>query len=108
MSMEAEVVAVGSFSRSIAGHLEYPKEKYESTRDGVPVLRILFHVHSGTRPSVELASCFGIEPWDFNQHHVDPMRADVEKLGQMFDAEEVRAFLALRDAGFQFYYMPNG
>jgi len=26
----------------------------------------------------------------------------------MFDVEEVRAFLALRDARFQFYYMPNG
>jgi len=37
-----------------------------------------------------------------------PLRADIEKLGQMFDVEEVRAFLALRDARFQFYYMPNG
>lgn len=46
MSMEAEVVAIGSFSRSVAGHLEYPKERYEGTRDGVPVLRILFHVNS--------------------------------------------------------------
>ena len=55
-----------------------------------------------------MASCFGVQAWDFNTHHLNTTAADVDKLRGMFDAKEVDAFLALRDAGFQFYFMPNG
>jgi hypothetical protein len=72
------------------------------------VLRVLFHVYNGTNVSMEMASCLGVQAWDFNTHHLNPSVADIDKLRQMFDATEVDAFLALRDAGFQFYFMPNG
>ena len=108
MSMEAEVIAIGPFSLKVAGFMEYPPEHYLDTRDGVSVLRVLFHVYNGTNVSMEMASCLGVQAWDFNTHHLNPSVADIDKLRQMFDATEVDAFLALRDAGFQFYFMPNG
>jgi len=74
----------------------------------VSVLRVLFHVYNGTNLSMEMASCLGVQAWDFNTHHLNPGVADIGKLRQMFDASEVDAFLALRDAGFQFHFMPNG
>jgi hypothetical protein len=33
---------------------------------------------------------------------------NIEKLREMFDAAEADAFLTLRDATFQFYFLPNG
>jgi hypothetical protein len=108
MGMAAEIIAIGPFSSSIVEHMEYPADFYRETRAGVPVLRRLFTVYQGSTVSREMAACFGIEAWDFNQHHLNPMRADVEKLRTMFDARDADAFLALRDAGFQFYFMPNG
>jgi hypothetical protein len=108
MAMEAEVVAIGNFSSNIAAYLEYSEERYRDTREGVPVLTVLFHVYNGTNASMEMASCFGVDAWDFNTHHLNPANANVDKLRRMFDAKEVEAFLALRDAGFQFYFMPNG
>ena len=90
------------------GFMEYPQEYYRNTREGVPVLRVLFHVYNGTNVSFEMASCLGVQAWDFNTHHLNPRVADIDKLRQMFDRTEVDAFLALRDAGFQFYFMPNG
>jgi hypothetical protein len=108
MGMSAEIIAIGPFSRSILEHMEYPEELYKDTREGVPVLRRLFTVFQGSTVSRRMAACFGIEAWDFNRHHVDPMRAEVDTLREMFDARDVNAFLALRDVGFEFYFMPNG
>lgn len=108
MSMEAEVVAIGPFSPKVADFMEYPQKYYRDTREGVPVLRILFQVYNGTNVSTEMARCLGVLPWDFNTHHVNANMVDIDKLRQMFDSRDVDAFLALRDAGFQFYFMPNG
>lgn len=58
--------------------------------------------------SYELAEYFGVHPWDFNSHELDPALADVEKLSKSDFSEELPKFLKLRDAGFKFYYLPNG
>ena len=108
MGMSAEIIAIGPFSRSIVGHMEYPEDFYKDTREGVPVLRRLFTVYQGSTVSRKMADCFGIEAWDFNGHHLDPVRADLDTLREMFDVRDVSAFLALREAGLQFYFMPNG
>lgn len=108
MGMSAEIMAMGPFSRSIVRYLEYPEDFYKDTREGVVVLRRLFTVYEGSGTSRKLATCFGIEAWDFNQHHLDPMRVDLDTIREMFDVRDVCAFLALRDAGFQFYFIPNG
>lgn len=61
MSMEAEVIAIGPFSLKVAGFMEYQQERYRETRDGVPVLKVLFHVYNGSHVSMELASCLGVQ-----------------------------------------------
>ena len=58
--------------------------------------------------SRELAGCFNISAWDFNQHELDPHVADVPKLREMFGDKEVEIFEALRSANFKFYFQPNG
>jgi len=35
-------------------------------------------------------------------------RADLKRLRQDFDERSTDQFVVLRDAGFQFYFMPNG
>jgi hypothetical protein len=107
MGMDAVVIAIGTFSRDLVKHMDYAEEFYAKTRDGANVVRTVFSAIT-TKASCELAEAFGVEPWDFNQHHLDPMSANLEKLRIVSDDEQVESFLALRDAGFQFYYMPNG
>ena len=108
MGMSANVLAIGPYSPTVKGHMEYPAKFYSGTREGAPILRDLFDVHEGSSRSRELASCFGIDPWDFNQHEIDASQANIEKLVEMFGDEEVATFLALRGAGFRFYFRPNG
>src|SRR4051812_26707113 len=51
MGMSAEIIAIGPFSRSIVGHMEYPEDFYKDTHEGVPVLRRLFTVYQGSTVS---------------------------------------------------------
>ena len=108
MGMNAEVIAIGTFQRSIVPYLQYPKEYYVNTRDGVRIAETVFFVESGSSESRQLAAGFGVDPWDFNQHELDPARADIELLREMFGDEMVRSFEGLRDAGFSFFFLPNG
>jgi hypothetical protein len=107
MGMNAEVLAIGPFQSAIVPHLEYGADLYSKTREGAPVIRFLFECEHSPQ-SRELAACFGVEPWDFNQHHLNPSTADVQRLTAAFDAADVEVFVALRAAGFDFYYVPNG
>lgn len=108
MGMSARILCIGPFSTSVLEHMEYPPKFYSDTRDGAPILRYLFEVDEGSTRSRELAACFGIEAWNFNDHKLKPEGANTAKLTEMFGANEVRVFEALRDAGFAFYFMPNG
>jgi hypothetical protein len=106
MGMSAKIMAIGPFSKELMEHLEYPPKFYSDTNDGAPIIRFLFEVYEGSSRSQELAGCFGIEAWNFNQHHLDPYQADIDKLRSMFDEDEVEDFLAFRTANFDF--LPNG
>jgi hypothetical protein len=105
--MNAEVIAIGPFSRAIIPHLQYPADRYADTRDGITVVETVFFAET-TSGSVALAECFHVDPWDFNQHELDPARADLARLQQITSADEVARFLALRTAQFRFFYRPNG
>ena len=105
MGMNAEVIAIGPYSDAVADHLAYPREDYAKTLPGTTVLVKVFEGVTSDQ-SRTLASCFGAAAWDFNTHELDPAKADLEALTGEFDG--VESFLALRAAGFRFYYMPNG
>lgn len=126
MGMTAEILAVGLFQPELAKHLSFPEEFYAATQAGAPVIRSLFHCCASSE-SRALAECFGIDPWDFSQHKLDPYRVNTfvllsnspngfvwfgDKLQPVtwsFDiTAEWQKFVAFREAGFDFYFLPNG
>ena len=108
MGMNAEIVGIGTFRRAIVPYLQYPEAFYANTREGVHIIDTIFYVETGSTESRRLASCFGIDPWDFNQHEFDGTKADLTSLRELFSDEEVRRFVGLREAGFKFFFLPNG
>jgi hypothetical protein len=108
MGLNSEIVAIGRFTKAIVPFLEYPPDRYANVREGVTIPVSVFWVETGTSQSCVLAECFGVDLWDFNRHHLDPYRVDVARLRTMFDDDQIEDFLALRAAGFEFFFMPNG
>ncbi|MGK3990279.1 hypothetical protein WME99_44960 [Sorangium sp. So ce136] len=114
MGMCAEVIAVGSYSAGIADVLDYHRDRYATTREGAVVTRRLFGIGEGSGLSREFAALLGImDPWDFNQHEIDPSRVDVPGLrefGRRYPdyEDDVGAFEALCAAGFKFHFRPEG
>lgn len=98
-----EVFAIGPFSRAIVPYLPYDEARYEGVADGSPVLAEILGVYRDTDETFTLAASFGIDPWDFNAHALDPARVDLDALGTL-DVLARETFVALRDAGFHFYF----
>jgi hypothetical protein len=107
MGCDAEIIAIGPFSTQIVPALGYPEEQYRGVAEGTRVIAFVFEA-SGSTESEKLARCFGVGRWELGRHVLDPSCADLETLRRDFDERGTEHFLALRDAGFQFYYMPNG
>lgn len=104
--LNARLFAVGPFSAKVAEHLPYSARHYKDTAEGRTIVRWLFDCW-GESMSRELADCFEIDPWDFNDHKVNPWVVDIEKLRRLFP-KDVNDFVALRDAGFTFFFVPHG
>lgn len=110
MGMDAKVMAIGPYRKALADHMYYAAERYANTQEGTPVIQFLFQCYN-TDGSVMLAECFNIAPWDFNQHKLDPYQVDIERLQALCVEEcedDCESFRVLRDAGFEFYYLPEG
>jgi hypothetical protein len=107
MGCDAEIIAIGPFSKKLIPALGYPEEQYRAVAEGATVITGVFEAFGSTE-SEKLAQCFGVGRWDLGQHLLDPLRADLETLRRDFDERGTEDFLALREAGFRFYYMPNG
>jgi hypothetical protein len=117
MAMSADILAIGPFSADIAETLEYGSDRYVSTQPGVTVITYLFEM-PGTSSSYEFARLLGItDPWDFNQHKIDPWRVDLDGLRRFLlglhelDAEEYMSdlehFQRLRERQFDFHFRLN-
>ena len=130
MGMSADVIAIGPFRRELVPYLGQPVELHAATRDGATIVLRVFETSEGSSRSRELAACFGVDPWDFQSHALDAARADLPGLRELFrrghegdpvaprldDAkieaplfvDVVERFVRLRDAGFAFFFRPNG
>lgn len=114
MGMSAEVLAVGPFRRSLLPFLGHPAERYAATREGATLVESVFRTPEGSSRSRQLAECLGIDPWDFNTHAFNPWSVDLAALRELFagalhgEAHPVDAFVGLREAGFEFFFLPNG
>ncbi len=107
MGCDAEVIAVGPLSQRIIHALEYPPSHYLGVLDGATLITTVFDA-MGTTLSQRLAECFGVGAWDLGKHVLDPFKADLETLRTEFDEKCAMSLVALRDAGFKFYYLPHG
>lgn len=107
--MDAELLAIGKFSKTIAEYLDYPKNYYDDTPEGAIIITRVVN-STTTIGSEDLAAAFGIDPWKFEQHcELDAINADLFLLQEAVeDPLSVEVVKALREAGFKFYYMPNG
>lgn len=111
MGMSGEVVGIGPFRRELVPYLQQPEAWHQGTREGSVIVVPVFSAPEGSTRSRELAGCMGAEAWDFNTHAIDPSRVDVEALRRFLAYEgehPLECFLRLRDAGFEFFFQPNG
>lgn len=113
MGMAASILAIGPFSREIIHALPYSTSHYAETRLNVRVIATNLFQVSGNDASRQLAACLGIsDAWDFNQHPIDPANVDLEAIRAFLDPHEYwrdfKHFPLLVEAGFEFYFQPNG
>jgi hypothetical protein len=113
MSMSANVVGFGKYSRIIADYLDYPRDYYNNAMDGVEL--VVECLHCPTRDSsIRLAEALGVDPWNFNTHKIDPKRIDWDKLRGMSEDvwngdDTLDRFYKLATRGeFTFFYQPHG
>jgi hypothetical protein len=114
MGMCAEIVGIGSYSKSVSCFLDYRSEFYATTLEGAVVSRRLFGIEQGSSLSRTFAALLGIaDPWDFNQHKLIPSRIDLvglREFGKQYPEyrEDVHTLEALLQAGFEFHFRPEG
>ena len=112
MGMDAELLAIGPFSREVADALGYPPDFYDDTPTGALIISTVACCNN-TECSRDLATALGIEPWNFEQHceiDVDLAKVDLGLFAESVEggSETVADFLKLALNEFKFYYMPNG
>jgi len=106
MGLDAQLIAIGRFSKTALPGLDYPPNFYAGVEDGATVVTNVITAIT-SELSHDLARCFGVGAMQLGKHHVDAAHADVQKLKALFGDEIAGRFVVLRDAGFQFYYLPN-
>jgi hypothetical protein len=102
--LSADLLAIGPFRSELVPLLEYPNELWANVAPGATIVQKLFDVYQNTSEVVALAAAFAIDPCDFNAHALDASRADLTALHALDAGEFVERFLALRGAGFRFYF----
>ena len=114
MGMCAQVLAIGPFSVDIAFYLGYPADIYAKTRKGTVVTHLLFGILEGSTLSRRFATLLNIsDPWDFNQHSIEPSSIDFAGLKEFAEeypeySHDVESLEALCAAGFSFHFRPEG
>jgi hypothetical protein len=108
MGLDATLIAIGPFSRSLVPVLEYPAQFYSEVPEGAIIVCTVFFALTSAGSHL-LARSLGVGAMELGRHAVgSATAADVPALlAEEEFAEQVPAFLALREAGFQFYYQPN-
>lgn len=121
MGMNAELMAIGPFSVKVSAYLDYPMEYWmrprmpEGMPEGYPVITTLV-VCLTTDQSYELAKACGCEAWNFATHKLDANNFNRDGVAEIgcrsgsWASEEyaLEALDALINAGFEFYYRPEG
>lgn len=115
MGLDADIIAIGPFKREIVAYLEYPEKYYVGVPEGATVITTFIFCSTSNSSSRRLAEACGFGAWDLGKHKIDPERVNLallDEVGQVAsgysEGAVIEEFTALRDAGFAFYYRPNG
>lgn len=106
MGLDAEIIAIGPYNKSISNHLLYPPEYYNDVADGETVITKLCLCESTFR-SGELADALGLDTWNLGEHVIDIRAIEWSSLQNLFP-DDIEHFKELALNGFIFYYTPNG
>jgi hypothetical protein len=110
MGLNAELIAIGPYRKSVSENLEYPPEYYENIPEGTPIITLVCCCVTSDS-SKALAHALGAEAWSLGEHC--ELRLSIDKLDQVEAAEAMSSkdmadLVALSKAGFKFYYRPCG
>jgi hypothetical protein len=100
----AEVLAIGPFHPSLAGHLVYDAMYYATVPVGAVVVAQLFTTSWDRGEVADLAAILGFDPTDPSTHALDPWRADLDLLYASELSYDAERFVALRAVGFAFHF----
>ena len=106
MGLDAQLIAIGPFARRLIPFLEYPADFYVSVPEATTVINS-FYTCLTSDESHRLASAFGVGALQLHHHVLNSGVADLTVLAALWEPSQIEAFCQLRDAGFQFYYLPH-
>lgn len=113
MGMDADVIGIGKYSNKIVDCLCYSPDFYLDTKEGAEIITTVFHACTSDS-SHQLARAMGVEPWDFNTHKIDIGNVQMTELLEFIkyspdhDLDDIEDFFDLEQAGFVFFFRPNG
>ncbi|HVK16678.1 MAG TPA: hypothetical protein VM533_06990 [Fimbriiglobus sp.] len=105
MPVRAYVIAVRPYHKRLADDLWFSADRYASVPEGTTIVVPVFESVS-SHTTDRLAGAFGIGIWDFARHELRAEAANIELLQEEFGWDRPESFMALRDAGFRFYFLP--
>lgn len=106
MGLDAQVIAVGPFSPEVSSALEYGRDFYVGVEQGATVVTNVF-IAGTSDASHQLASAFGVGAMELGRHKLDPKKADISRLIEVFGESNVAQFQCLARSGFSFFFLPN-
>lgn len=106
MGLDAQVIAIGHYSIEVATSLEYGTSFYAGVAPGTVVVTNVF-IAGTSGDSHSLASAFGVGAMELGKHKLDPGRANIAQLTDLFGENSVTQFQCLARHGFNFFYLPN-
>jgi len=106
MGLDARVIAIGPYSDAVSNALEYGSAGYADVTPGAVVVSNIF-IAETSESSRRLALAFGVGEMELGKHKLDPGRACIALLTEIFGEFNVAQFQCLAGHGFSFYYLPN-
>ncbi len=86
--------------------MEYGTAFYADVTPGTIVVTNIF-IACTSETSHKLAAAFGVGAMDLGKHKLDPDKASLGELTEIFGENNVAQFQCLARNNFEFYFIPN-
>lgn len=106
MGLDAQVIAIGPYSSKVTSSLEYGTAYYAGVTPGTMVVTNVF-IACTSEAGHKLAAAFGVGAMDLGKHKLDPHKASLRELTEIFGENNVAQFQCLVRNNFEFFFLPN-